>query len=81
MGKRTWSDEQLIEAVKSAKSYAGVVNILGLKIGCVYSTIKPKITALGLDISHFTGQGWAKGKSGPGVGCVGRSLEAILTIN
>lgn len=58
MGKRKWSDEQFIEAVKTSFSYAEVIKKLGLiPAGGNYDTTKRKIKELNLDTSHFTGQG------------------------
>lgn len=57
--KRSWTDEQLINAVKNNKSYAGVIKELGLTpIGGNYRVIKKAISELKLDTAHFTGQGW-----------------------
>ena len=55
---RTWTNEQLIFAVKSSNSIASVLSQLGLKItGSNYRTIKIAVKRLSLDISHWTGQG------------------------
>ena len=57
--KRSWTDEQLIEAVRVSKSYRNVLILLGLvPAGGNYDQIKQSILRLGLDISHFTGMGW-----------------------
>lgn len=62
MKKRTWTDEQFIEAVKTSTSYAQVIQKLGLRpAGSNYDTVKRKIKELNLDISHMTGQGWNVG--------------------
>ena len=62
MSKRKWTDEQLIEAVKSSLSYAEVIKKLGLKAtGSNYDTVKRKIKEYNLDISHMTGQAWNQG--------------------
>ena len=62
MSKRKWTDEQLIEAVKSSLSYAEVIKKLGLKAtGSNYNTVKRKIKEYNLDISHMTGQAWNQG--------------------
>lgn len=64
MSKRKWTDEQLIQAVKENYSIAGVIKSLGLKpAGGNYATINAKIKELNLDVSHFTGQLWSKGKT------------------
>lgn len=62
MNIKTWTDDQLINAVKKSKSYATVLRLIGLKVaGSNYDTIKRRIKELNLDISHFKGQGWNKG--------------------
>lgn len=59
---RTWKKENLIEAVKSSKSYAEVLRKLNLKAaGGNYIQIKKYISEYNLDITHFSGQGWSKG--------------------
>ncbi len=56
---RRWTDEQLRRAVSKAKSVSGVFRELGLRIGGgQHMLIKKRIRELGLDTSHFTGQGW-----------------------
>ena len=60
--KRKWTDDQFISAVKTSKSYAEVIQKLGLKVaGSNYDTVKRKIKELNLDTSHMTGQGWNVG--------------------
>lgn len=64
---RKWSDEDLAWAVATCFSMAQVIGALGLKVGgSVYLTLRERITELGLDTSHWTGQGWAKGQRNPG---------------
>jgi len=64
MRKKTWTNEQFIEAVNNNKSRAGVLKELGLKpIGGNYKTVNSNIDILGLDTSHWTGQGHLKGKN------------------
>jgi PD-(D/E)XK endonuclease len=58
LGKRTWSDSQLVSAVAASRSWRGVMRELGL---CVTSAgsiqvVKRQVVRLGLDTSHFTGQ-------------------------
>jgi 5-methylcytosine-specific restriction endonuclease McrA len=75
--RRSWSDEDLRTAVRASQSVAGVIRALGLKVGgSVYVAIKERIAELGLDTSHFTGQGWSKGRSV--TTWKGRPLEEIL---
>jgi hypothetical protein len=60
---RTWSDEQLIQAVRNERSIAGVIKALGIKVtGGQYVEMRRHFERLGLDTSHFTGQGWNKDK-------------------
>lgn len=60
------TDEMLAEAVLNSSSYQGVLKYLGLKLaGGSLSHYKRRINMLNLDISHFTGQGWSKGKTLP----------------
>jgi hypothetical protein len=57
-----WTDDQLRAAVAGSHSYAGVIRKLGLvPAGGNYDAIPRRVRALGLDTSHFTGQGWNKG--------------------
>lgn len=63
MSKRSWTDNEFIEAVKGSLSYAQVIRKLHLKVaGSNYDTVKRKIEELGLDTSHMTGQGWNQGE-------------------
>jgi DNA-binding Lrp family transcriptional regulator len=52
---RTWTDNQLIDAVKNNNNLSGVVKELGLKSNNSgnHQTVKHRIAKLGLDISHF----------------------------
>lgn len=60
--KRKFTDEQLIDAVKTSLSKAEVMRKLNLHVGGAnYDTIKRCIKQLGLDISHFTGAAWNQG--------------------
>lgn len=56
--KNSFTDEQLIEAVKNSLSKAEVIRKLDLVVGGAnYYTVDKNIKRLGLDTSHFTGQG------------------------
>ena len=60
--KNSFTDQQLIDAVKESFSKAEVMRKLNLiASGGNYSTIDRNIKRLNLDTSHFTGQGWNKG--------------------
>ncbi len=63
MPKRKWTDKEFVIAVKESYSYAQVIKKLHLRVaGSNYDTVKRKISELGLDISHMTGQGWNSGE-------------------
>lgn len=62
MSKFTFTDKELMDAVKQSLSIANVCRILGLKPrGGNYKTLKYKFKELNIDTSHFTGQGWNVG--------------------
>jgi hypothetical protein len=62
MGKRGWTEEQLVQAVASSRSYRQVMLKLGiLPRGGNYATIQHYIVTLDLDTSHFLGRGWNLG--------------------
>lgn len=59
---RSWSDDELIAAVKGSKSYRAVIIQLGLvPAGGNYVQIRQAIERLKIDVGHFTGQGWNEG--------------------
>ena len=63
-GRRRWDDADLRRAVAASHSVAGVLRQLGLKTGgSMYVLIQTRIRDLGLNTSHFSGQGWRKGAS------------------
>lgn len=54
-----YSSDDLKDAIENNLSIAGVLRQLHLRpVGGNYKTIYSKIKEYGLDISHFTGQGW-----------------------
>lgn len=60
--KNSYTDEQLIEAVKNSLSKAEVLKKLGIVVaGGNYKTLTKNIKRLNLDTNHFTGQGWNVG--------------------
>ena len=76
---RTWTDEQLKKAVATSKSFAQVLEALNLQTtGGNYKHIQQCIKLLGLDNSHFTGQGYRRGGNYPGSGFQPRPLDEIL---
>lgn len=64
--KYTYTKKQLEKAVKKSLSITGVLRELGAKLsgGC-HSYIKQRIQREGIDIRHFTGQGWNIGGKVP----------------
>lgn len=62
MPKISFTDDDLKDAVFRSQSIRQVIIRLGLvPAGGNYETIKNKIESLGLDSSHFKGQGWNRG--------------------
>lgn len=75
--KRSWTIEQLSEAVNNSTSYRQVLLKLVLRgTGGNYDQIKKYITQHGCDISHFKGKAWNKGLTG--LANHQRSLKDIL---
>jgi len=65
--KRSWSENDLKNAVKKSKSIRQVLKLLGLKMaGGNYTQINKYIKEYGINIKHFTGQAWNKGNKGNG---------------
>lgn len=61
---KTWTDDQLIFAVKLSYSIASVLSQLSLKVaGGNYKTIENAVKRLQLSTSHWKGQGHLRGKS------------------
>jgi hypothetical protein len=60
---RKASVELLKTLVKESTSFSQVQVKLNMSGGGSFKTLKNKILSLGLDISHFTGQTWNKGKT------------------
>lgn len=62
--KVKYTKELMESAIKDSYSIAEVCRKIGLKpVGSNYKTIKSKIELYNLDVSHFTGQAWNKGKN------------------
>jgi len=75
--KRTWSIEQLRNAVSSSTSYRQVLSKLNLReAGGNYDQLKKYVKELDLNVSHFTGMAWNRGLRG--IGKPLRTLESIL---
>lgn len=63
MSRKTWNREQFEQAAKNSYSIAGLLRQLGLAIfGSNYEMAKRYIKEFNVDISHFTGKGYLKGK-------------------
>lgn len=61
---RKYTDKQFADAVQNNFSVRNVLKTLGLApAGGSYKTFYANVKRLQLDISHFTGQGFLKGKS------------------
>ena len=64
MNKKTYTDQEFIDAIKNNKSIAAVLTQLGLKCtGGNYSQFYFNVEKYKIDTSHFTGQGHLKDKS------------------
>ncbi|PIT98284.1 MAG: hypothetical protein COT71_01525 [Candidatus Andersenbacteria bacterium CG10_big_fil_rev_8_21_14_0_10_54_11] len=78
--KRSWTVEQLEEAVKQSFSFRQVIEKLGLiPAGGNYAQLHKYIKEHGFDTSHFKGKAWNKGLTGIGKPIV--PLEKILVRN
>ena len=65
--KRSWTQIQLLKAVKESYSYRQVLKKLGLRqAGGNYNQIKKYINEFNIDMSHFKGRAWNKGMKGIG---------------
>src|SRR3989344_4942065 len=79
MKKRSWSTEQLKNAVKNSFSYRQILAKLGLReAGGNYEQIKKYIGEFKLNIKHFKGRGWNSGLKGIGKPRI--PLEKILVL-
>lgn len=55
MSYRTWTDEQLVSAIKTSKTISEVLRKIGLSSGSGnHQTVRNRIKNLNLDISHFS---------------------------
>ena len=78
--KRSWTIEQLKEAIKSSLSYRRVLIKLNLRpTGGNYDQLKKYIAQYSIDITHFTGMAWNKGMRG--IGKPQRKFSEILVVN
>lgn len=78
--RRTWTDDDLREAVANSRSTSAVLRTFGYDpSGGMHRYIKRAIQELELDTSHFVGQGWNKGQAHKGGSR--RPLAEILVTN
>ena len=76
--RRRFTDEELSEAVARCNTLSAVMRTLGYEpSGGMHRFIKAHVERLGLDTTHFVGQGWARGLAGRG-GFNKRPLEELL---
>ena len=79
--QRTWTDEQIREAVKSSLSIREVLFKINLSpTGGNYKQFYKYIEELEIDISHFNGKGWNVGDRFKPV-TPARNLSEILTVD
>jgi hypothetical protein len=63
MTRHRYSDDDLARAVAESTSIAGVLRLLGIRqAGGSHFHISKRVRRMGLDASHFTGQGHNRGK-------------------
>lgn len=80
MKRRRWTGGQLLSAVRDVYSIRQVICRLGLKpAGGNYVQVQKYLKEVGVDTSHFKGQGWNKGMKG--IGKPRMSMEEILIQN
>lgn len=78
--KRTWTNEQFIDAVKTSRGIREVLSKLNLKpTGGNYKQFHQYIKEFNLDTNHFLGQGWNKEWTYSTVHK--QPLQKILTVN
>lgn len=58
---RSCSDDEITDAVRISRSLAQVLASLEIRRGGNQARLKRRIERLGLDTSHFLGQGWRRG--------------------
>ena len=79
--KFKYTKEKLIEICNKSYSYRQCLSHMGLKpAGGNYACLKNKIKEYGIDISHFTLQGWNKGKKIGPKRCLSEYLSNKQTI-
>jgi hypothetical protein len=83
MRKSKYDKQTLSMVVRKAKSIADVLRHFGLSpSGGMHRLMKSRIVEHGLDVSHFTGSRWSKGrKLGENYFRTQKPLESILVCN
>jgi hypothetical protein len=82
MAKRSWTDEQLEEAIRASRSWAQVIRALNLKAGGgTYAHLQKVAEEQGFSSEHFTGQGWNVGQDFRQFSTNRRPIEAYLETN
>jgi Zn finger protein HypA/HybF involved in hydrogenase expression len=62
--KRTWKDDEFVEAVRTSDSIRQVLKKLSLNpTGANYKTVHLHVERLRLDTTHWKGKGWLRGKT------------------
>jgi len=61
---REWSDEELVALVARSTNLSDVIRAVGREPnGGFHRWMRARLRSIGADTSHFTGQGWSKGRS------------------
>ncbi len=77
---RSWTEDQLRNAVKASFSVRQVLSKLGLReAGGNYDQVKKYFRELNIDTGHFYGKAWNKGRKGFGVPRI--PIEKVLVSN
>ena len=62
---RSFSDEEIRDAVRSSRSLAQVLRRLRIRPGGTQGRLKIRIEELGIDTRHFVGAAWRRGSTTP----------------
>lgn len=63
--RRTWTDQELADAVRGSRSLSEVQRRLGYRpSGGMHRYVSAHVKRLGLNTEHFTGQAWLRGRTG-----------------
>lgn len=80
MKTRSWTEKQLQLAAKKSTSLRQVLHCLNLKeAGGNYTQIQQYLVKYKIDVKHFTGRAWNKGRKGLGQPRI--PLDRILRVN